>query len=581
MNTLWLLTKKNLTLLLRAKTSALVVIFGPLLLMLVLGVSYNTSEPYQLTVGVHASGSGEDLQKFMDGLREEGFTVITYDQSIDACVQQMKLNIVHTCLNLPENFAVEGNTQKEITFYLDPSRIHLVAPIQNVLQKKFQLQVQQTSQQISQDLLSRLTVTKTTLSEKKSLLALAQEKNNFAANAAGTAQNTLAGLDVSVPENNYNTSVVAALQTELSGAQEKISQASEVLEEANISGASKSDILSLLSGAGAALTSAAVSVSGEENGSSTGIASVISGLESDLQITKTKLTAAATAVAGSAEQLSSTTGALQESVSALEGMATAINEVQANLDAQKVTDPAVVAAPLVAKVEEVAPPKTHLSYLFPILLVVVVMFTSLLLGTTLVMMEKNSPAFLRNYFVPIKKITFVASTYLTTLIVLFVQISVILGISLVFMKETLPVVPSLFGLLFISGSVFTFLGMSIGYLFTSEETSVLASISTGSLLLFVSGAVLPVESISPVLQKIMAFSPFVLAEKLLRQVLVFKTSFADMGFDILVLAGYALILLLVILIAESLLHQHLAHRFMKHRHKIHRQMEKREKSGGM
>jgi len=90
-----------------------------------------------------------------------------------------------------------------------------------------------------------------------------------------------------------------------------------------------------------------------------------------------------------------------------------------------------------------------------------------------------------------------------------------------------------------------------------------------------------VESISPVLQKIMAFSPFVLAEKLLRQVLVFKTSFADMGFDILVLAGYALILLLVILIAESLLHQHLAHRFMKHRHKIHRQMEKREKSGGM
>ena len=72
MNTLWLLTKKNLTLLLRAKTSALVVIFGPLLLMLVLGVSYNTSEPYQLTVGVHASGSGEDLQKFMTVCGKKG-----------------------------------------------------------------------------------------------------------------------------------------------------------------------------------------------------------------------------------------------------------------------------------------------------------------------------------------------------------------------------------------------------------------------------------------------------------------------------------------------------------------------------
>ncbi|MBI2666116.1 ABC transporter permease [Candidatus Woesearchaeota archaeon] len=579
MNLLWLLTKKNLTLLMRAKTSALVVIFGPLLLMLVLGVSYNSSDPYRFTIGVHTSGSGEDLQKFMDGLQEEGFTVVKYNQSIEQCVQQMKLNAVHTCLNLPENFAVEGNTQKEITFYLDPSRIHLVAPIQNTLQKKFNVQVQQTSQQISQDLLSRLSTTKITLSEKKGLLDLAKEKNTLAATAAGTAQSSLSGLDVSVPENTYDTSAVTILQNELAGAQEKLSEASDLLEGANVSGASKSEILSLLTGAGGSLTSATISVTGEANASGTGIASVISGLESDLQITKSKLTTAAAAVVGSTEQLSSTTHALQESVSALDGMATAINDVQANLDAQKVTDPATVAAPLVAKIEEVAPQNTHLSYLFPILLVVVVMFTSLLLGTTLVMMEKNSPAFLRNYFVPVKKITFITSTYLTTLIVLLVQIGVILSISLLFMKETLPMVPALFGLLFISGSVFTFLGMGLGYLFTSEETGVLASVSAGSLLLFVSGVVLPVESISPTLREIMSFNPFVLAEKLIRQAMVFKTSFADMGVDLVLLAGYAFIFLLAILIAESLLHQHLAHRFMKNRHKIHRQTEKREKSG--
>ena len=138
--------------------------------------------------------------------------------------------------------------------------------------------------------------------------------------------------------------------------------------------------------------------------------------------------------------------------------------------------------------------------MFPALLVLVVMFSSLLLGTTLVMMEKNSPAFFRNYFLPLRKGTFVISTFLTILLITLVQVIIILGVSIGFLKESPANMLPIAGVLLLSSSVFSFMGMGIGYTFRSEETGTLASISTGSLLLFLSGVVLPVESISPAIR---------------------------------------------------------------------------------
>ena len=55
MNTLWLLTKKNLRLLIRAKGSALIVVFAPLLIILILGLSFNNASKYGLNIGVYSS----------------------------------------------------------------------------------------------------------------------------------------------------------------------------------------------------------------------------------------------------------------------------------------------------------------------------------------------------------------------------------------------------------------------------------------------------------------------------------------------------------------------------------------------
>src|SRR3989338_4439196 len=117
MQSIWLLTKKNIKLLLRAKASALIIIFAPLLLILILGLSYNTSSKYGLNIGVYAASYTEDVNAFVSTLQEEEFKIIKYDQSIDECVEDIKLGFVHTCIKVPESLKVEDNNPKEITFY--------------------------------------------------------------------------------------------------------------------------------------------------------------------------------------------------------------------------------------------------------------------------------------------------------------------------------------------------------------------------------------------------------------------------------------------------------------------------------
>ena len=50
MKSLWLLTKKNLQLLVRSRSSALIIIFAPLLLILILGLSYDTTSQFSLNI---------------------------------------------------------------------------------------------------------------------------------------------------------------------------------------------------------------------------------------------------------------------------------------------------------------------------------------------------------------------------------------------------------------------------------------------------------------------------------------------------------------------------------------------------
>ena len=541
--------------------------FAPLLTILILGLSYNTSSQYGLNIGIYAPTFSEDVNSVVKALEDQSFRVVPYQTSVEECIGDIKVGAIHTCISLPEQFALEGNTPKEIIFYLDPIRINLVWMIQETLKTQVDFKAQEISQNLAQDLLSRLADTKTKITERKGDLNIIKDKSATASSSVQTANEGLVAVDLLAPEGVYDTTIVNTASSQIQTAKDNLAAALTEVNDANISSARKEAITSLLTDADTTLGLAMISVNGTET---TSVAQMLIGLQNDLNTAKGKLAAAASTISSSNSGLSSAMTTLQETNTAIDALQAALSEVQANLEGQKVTEAGTIINPLVTRIERVTPESTYLNYTFPTLLVLVIMFTSLLLGTILVMMEKNSPAFLRNFFLPLKKTTFIISTYLTNLTLIVVQIAIILGISLLFLEDSLPFVPSIALILFISASVFTFLGMAIGYIFTSEETGVLASISLGSVLLFLSGVILPIETISPLLREITAYSPFVLSEKMIREVFIFKAPLTNSGVDLLILLGYAVVLFLVILIIESVLHQHLVHKFMKQHHKQHR-----------
>ncbi len=580
MKSLWLLTKKNLKLLIRSKSSALVIFFAPLLIILVLGLSYNTSSKYGLNIGIYSDSFTEDVTSFMMLLQEQEFKIVKYDTSLEECVSDIKQGFVHTCISVPSSLNVEDNQQKEITFYIDPSKINLVWMIQDTLGNKFDLKSQELSKEIAGNILSKLSYAKTRTAESSAQLNSVKEQTTAASNSAEAVKGTIESIDLKVPLIVYDNSVV---ETVKSGIVSKVKQSKNDLANARagIEGATleegKDSILSSLDEAQDSLDDVSSLLEGNSSGFGE-ISVLVESLQHDLIQAQSKLASASEALSSSTSSLESTATQIRESVTAMATVQTSLDEMKSALEAQKVTEADIVAAPLVTKVERVGQESSYLNYSFPGLLVLVIMFSSLLLGTTLVMMEKNSPAFFRNYFLPLRKGTFVIATYLTNTVITLIQLAVILGVSLFFLKSGLPLIMPIAFTLLVSSAVFTFLGMAIGYAFKSEETGTLASISLGSFLLFVSGLILPLESISANLRRVTTFNPFVITEKVVRELFIFKAPFSSVWADIALLAGYALALFAGILVINYLMHRHFLEGFSKHYHKDHIHQQKAQRN---
>lgn len=158
LNGLFLLIKKNLRLLIRAKASALIVVFAPLLLILLIGLSYNTSAHYGLNIGVFSDNFEGDTAILIDSLQDKDFKVITY-YDLGECKEDIKYDFVHACVELPSNFEVIDNSPTEVTFHIDQSRINLVWIVQKALEKEFNLKSQKLSEQLVSDIFTNIVET--------------------------------------------------------------------------------------------------------------------------------------------------------------------------------------------------------------------------------------------------------------------------------------------------------------------------------------------------------------------------------------------------------------------------------------
>jgi len=194
-----------------------------------------------------------------------------------------------------------------------------------------------------------------------------------------------------------------------------------------------------------------------------------------------------------------------------------------------------------------------LDYLFPSFLSFFILLVSVIFSSNFIMKERTGNAYIRNVLSKTSTFTFLLGNFLSVLLIVLVQCFIILVIADFFFNVLL--ITNFFSLLVIillAGSIFISLGMLIAYIFGSQETAVIATVSLSLLLIIFSPLVSPLETLPDFLRMILTYSPLVLIEDLFKRILIFETGLGPNVHKLIVLATYFLTLFVTTLFINEI-----------------------------
>ncbi len=232
----------------------------------------------------------------------------------------------------------------------------------------------------------------------------------------------------------------------------------------------------------------------------------------------------------------------QEVSSALYNATFSIEEIIKSLKNVNVIEAEKIVSPIRTQIESVNSDSNNRNYLLPTLLSLIALFGGILLSSTFVMKEKKTKAFFRNFITPTKDWTFVFGSYLTCLIILFVQFLLIFaGIQWFLKIQIFDIFPNIALVLLVSLTMFIFLGMFIGYAFRSEETTIFSSVLVAAVLMFFSNTIFPVETISESFKKFAMFNPLYVCNTALKKIILFDFSYSAISSELLIIFGFLIV----------------------------------------
>ena len=191
-------------------------------------------------------------------------------------------------------------------------------------------------------------------------------------------------------------------------------------------------------------------------------------------------------------------------------------------------------------------------YILPGLITIVIMFASILLTSTLTIKERKTRAYLRSILTPTSRGIFTFGNYVTALIIVLIQATILLAITKLFFSSNIAIPFSLtFPSILIISSFFILAGIIIGNIFSSEETGVIASVCIGIIFLISSSMIMSIEAMPKILGGIIRYTPFVLAETTLRKIAIFQLPLANIIPELVILVGYLIVSVILISMLQS------------------------------
>lgn len=560
---------KNFRVLLRSKTTALMLLVGPLFIIILVGLAFNTQTQVKFVIGVNSLESNttekytELAEQFITILSDANYTISRY-QSEDVCVEDIKRGIIHACITFPPGFEIGNNKSNEIVFYVDQTRSNLVYEIQNALASKVQFQSSQLSTGLTNNLLSVISESSKTnddnlvrlLKMKTKLDSTDQELTNISAK--------IASIDLTTGNISFDNANAKILEIESdliawdSDAQVFLGTSKQFVTQLEIQYPAVTNANSSFNTVNYRTSWASFNDSETSNFNASGTA--VEDMKASLDSTKNSIdvlrdkinTAQNTqaAVKNRVDALKTKTADLQADVTAVKA---SIDALKGQINAISVTNAANIVNPITTRIQPVVSKNTNLAYFFPYLVVLIVMFISLVLSSTLVVMEKTSKAYFRNFVTPTRDLTMIIATFITNFLVVAIEIAVILSMAAYFLSTSLfSNIMLVIVLLVLCISLFTLIGMSLGYLLRTQEGSMVASIAVGSIFLLLSNLIIPLESMAKVIQNFTPLNPYVVSSEVLRKLIIFKLEWTDLMPAFLFLAVLSAVIFVAMVIIQRL-----------------------------
>jgi ABC-2 type transport system permease protein len=474
---------KNYKLMLRSKTSSLIFFFGPLLIIFLVSIGFNTSSVNNINVAVFSESYSPLTETLLANISDAQFNFKKFD-SQEKCIDAIKFESYHLCLIFPANMVLDNSANNNINVYVDNSRINLAYLIIDKLSAKVALRSTELSSGIVSQILGAVDNINKEATQGKSQIEAIETNNK---NANSKLNSVL--LEFSDFDFDYSALDLSASLDEIE----------DIRDRYNLSSSVFSDLKTNLN----SLKVQYNAVAGKLDESKNNVDEIKSGISS----------------------LTSYLNADKSTISSIKS----VNEnILKNINTIKITNVDSIVSPLRTTIKPISLKKSYLIFTFPTLLVLLIMFVSLLMSATAIIREKKSMAYFRNFITPTFDGMFLIAQYLSDISIIFLQLVIILGVASIFLKGILwEVYIVAGGILLLLASIFIFLGLIIGYLFKSEESATTAAVSVAMLFLLFSNAILPLETLTGVLRQVVLYNPFVLGETILKRLVLFETTFSS------------------------------------------------------
>ena len=189
--------------------------------------------------------------------------------------------------------------------------------------------------------------------------------------------------------------------------------------------------------------------------------------------------------------------------------------------------------------------------LFPVVLLMLIVFISMLFSNIIVLEEVNSKAYFRNFLLPVNRTLFFVGIFVTSLIITMFQIMILLLVGHnIFLLDIFNNFLTITAIIILTAMVFTLYGMSVGYIIRTKITSVIVTIFLVIMTLLVSGILVPVERMSPFMSDVASIMVFNLSIKGLQQALFYDISLSEINGPLIGLIFHTVFMFVAVVILK-------------------------------